>query len=89
MKAKLLSTAIGCVLQTRSGSNSGSNSVSTMVVVNDEGVADICGKEEPFNVDGPAYRVTRKYYINKGSPDFHRMVVFMEGMFTNHTVLMT
>ena len=33
MKAKLLSTAIGCVLQTRSGSNSGSNSVSTMVVV--------------------------------------------------------
>ena len=26
------------------------------VVVNaDEGVADICGKEKPFNVDGPAY----------------------------------
>ena len=33
MKAKLLSTSIGCVLQTRSGSNSGSNSVSTMAVV--------------------------------------------------------
>ena len=53
---------------------------STWVVVNDEGVADICGKEKPLNVDGSAYRVTRKYYINKGSPDFHRMVVFMEGV---------
>ena len=37
-------------------------------------------RKKPFNVDGPAYRVTRKYYINKGSPDFHRMVVFMEGI---------
>ena len=42
--------------------------------------ADICGKNKPSNVDGSLYRVTKKYYLNKGSPDFHRLVMTMEGM---------
>ena len=52
----------------------------TWVVVNEDGIADICGKEKPCNKDGALYRITKKYYINKGSSDFHRMVVFLEGM---------
>lgn len=52
----------------------------TWVVVSDIGVAEICGKNKPDNVDGSLYKVTKKYYLNKGSPDFHRMVVTMEGM---------
>lgn len=51
----------------------------TWVVVDDYGVANICGKEKPFKVEGSLYQVTKKYYLNKGSPDFHRMVVYMEG----------
>ena len=35
---------------------------------------------KPDNVDGRPYRVTRKYYNHIGSPDFHRLVVFIEGM---------
>ena len=53
----------------------------TWVVASDYGVADICGNKRPCNVDGCLYHVTKKYYINKASPDFHRMVVFMEGMY--------
>ena len=49
----------------------------TSLVVSD---IDICGKEKPSNVDGSLYKVTKKYYLNKGSPDFHRLVVTMEGV---------
>ena len=52
----------------------------TWVVVSDIGVADICEKEKPRNVDGSLYKVTKKYYLNKGSHDFHCLVVTMEGM---------
>ena len=58
----------------------------TWVVVNEHGVADICGKKKPSNKDGAMYRITKKYYYNKGSPDFHRMVVFLEGMCTAHSL---
>lgn len=41
----------------------------------------IAGKKKPRNKDGTLYRITKKYYSNKGSPDFHQMVVFLEGMY--------
>ena len=53
----------------------------TWVVVNEDGIAEICGKNKPCNKDGALYRITKKYYSNKGSPDFRRMVVFLEGMY--------
>lgn len=53
----------------------------TWVVVSDIGVADICGKKKPNKVVGSLYKVTKKYYLNKGSPDFHRLVVTMEGTY--------
>ena len=52
----------------------------TWVVVDEFGIADVCGKKKPSDKDGALYRVTKKYYNNKGSPDFNRMVVFLEGM---------
>ena len=52
----------------------------SVMAVNEDGIADICGKEKPCNRDGALYRITKKYYSNKGSPDFCRMVVFLEGM---------
>ena len=54
----------------------------TWVVVNQHGVADIYGKKRPRNKDAALYKITKKYmyYSNKGSPDFHGMVIFLEGM---------
>ena len=52
----------------------------TWVIVNDYGIAEICGKKRPLDGCGAKYRVLKKYYNHKGSSDFHRMVVFIEGM---------
>lgn len=57
----------------------------TWVVVDEQGIAGIYGKKKPCDGDERAYRVTKKYYNNKGSPDFHRMVVFIEGMLLLNT----
>ena len=53
----------------------------TWVIVDADGVAETCGKTKPeATSDGSVpYRVCKKYYVNKGSPDFRRMIVFLEG----------
>ena len=54
----------------------------TWVIVDANGIAETCGKVKP-NVasDGSVpYRVCKKYYVNKASQDFRRMIVFLEGM---------
>ena len=43
------------------------------------------GEVEFFNKNRPkdrenCYKVVRKYYNHKGSTDFHRMALFLEGM---------
>ena len=53
----------------------------TWVIVDEHGIAGVCGKDKPSG-DGCYYCVTRKYYIHKGSPDFHRLVVFIKGMYS-------
>ena len=52
----------------------------TWVLVDEGGIVDICGKEKPTTVEGSPYRVIKRYYIHKGSPDFHRLAVYLEGM---------
>lgn len=50
------------------------------VVVDEDGVVAITGKEKPTGDEGSPYRITKRYYNHKGSPDFHRLVVFVEGI---------
>ncbi len=47
----------------------------TWVIVDAEGIAETCGKTKPVaaNDDSVPYKVCKKYYVNKGSPDFRRM----------------
>ena len=54
---------------------------STWVIVDAHGIAETWGKVKP-NVasDGSVpYKVRKRYYVNKASPDFRRMIVFLEG----------
>lgn len=57
----------------------------TWVIVDAEGLAETRGKVKPkVSDDGSvSYRVCKKYYVNKASPDFRWMIVFLEGMY-NH-----
>ena len=53
----------------------------TWVIVDTHGIAETCGKSKPVVVDGSVpYKVCKKYYVNKASPDFRRIIVFLEGM---------
>ena len=49
----------------------------TCVIVNTHGIA---GKVKPevASDSGVPYRVCKRYYVNKGSPDFRQMIVFLE-----------
>ena len=52
------------------------------VVVDEVGDVETLGKSLSEEPSEGMYLVCRKYYYLRGCPDFHRMVVFVEGMYT-------
>ena len=50
------------------------------VTVDEDGNVEFCQDMEECERGENCYRIIRKYYNHKGSPDFHRMTVFVEGM---------
>ena len=54
---------------------------SIWVIVDAHGIAETRGKVKPSVAgDGSVpYKVCKRYYVNKASPDFRRMIVFLEG----------
>ena len=66
------------------GSWKNSGCHNTWVIVDAHGIAETCGKVKPDSVgEGRVpYKVCKKYYVNKASPDFRRMIVFLEGACT-------
>ena len=54
---------------------------SIWVIVDAHGIAETRGKVKPSIAgDGSVpYKVCKRYYVNKASPDFRQMIVFLEG----------
>ena len=52
---------------------------STWITVDEDGELEFFNKNKPKDCNN-CYNVVRKYYNHKGSTDFHRMALFLEGM---------
>lgn len=51
----------------------------TWITVDEDGELEFFNKKRPKDREN-CYKVIRKYYNHKGSTDFHRMALFLEGM---------
>ena len=54
----------------------------TWISVDEDGELEFFNNKKPANHEN-CYKVVRKYYNHKGSPDFHRMALFLEGKLSN------